>query len=236
MVKRGMIRAMATQNGADRRTQILDAALRIVVEQGVDAVRMADVAEAAGVSLGLIQHYFRHRDRLLAEVFRYESERISATWRSVVGSDEPPLERLVEYVWLCTPAGSSSAATSFGGWGFWLDFWSTARREAQTRAEVGPIYESFALPFQTALADGISAGHFVLRGSVRDVADRMIAMIDGLALRTLLGAVDEEQMLPLLIDGLVVELGLDDRQAERAHRIARKLSQQQAARPVSQDG
>ncbi len=219
-----------TENGTDKRLQILEAALRIVVEQGADAVRMADVAEAAGVSLGLIQHYFRHRDRLLAEVFRYESERISATWRSVVGSDDPPLERLVEYVWLCTPAGSGAAATSFRGWGFWLDFWATARREAQTRAEVRPIYESFALPFQTALADGISAGQFSLRGSVKDVADRMIAMIDGLALRTLLGAIDEDQMLPLLVDGLSVELGLDDEEAERAHDIAGRLTTGGAAR------
>jgi AcrR family transcriptional regulator len=220
---------MSTADGPDRRRLILDAALRVVVEEGADAVRMADVAEAAGVSLGSIQHHFRHRDGLLAEVFRYESERIAATWRGVVGSDDPPLERLVEYVWLCTPAGSASAATSFRGWGFWLDFWATARREPQTRAEVAPIYQSFALPFQTALADGISNGEFTLRGTVRDVADRMIAMIDGTALRTLLGALEERQMLPLLIDGLTVELGLDDDQAREAHRIAARLSERQGA-------
>jgi AcrR family transcriptional regulator len=216
---------MATQDGTDRRAQILGAAMQIVVEQGTDAVRMADVAEAAGVSLGLIQHYFRSRDRLLVEVFRFESERVSATWRNVVGSDEPPLERLVEYVWLCTPAGSESAASSFPGWGFWLDFWATARRDPQTRAEVVPIYESFRLPFQTALADGISDGQFTLRGSIRDVADRMIAMIDGAALRTLLGDIDEDRMLPLLVDGLCVELGLGDKLTRRAHRIARTLSE-----------
>src|ERR1700729_1504551 len=116
---------MATETGVDRRRLILDAALQIVIQRGTDAVRMADVAEAAGVSLGSIQHYFRHRAGLLAEVFRYESERISATYRHVASSDAP-LERLVEYVWLCTPAGSASAATSFEGWGFWLDFWATA--------------------------------------------------------------------------------------------------------------
>ena len=224
---------MATETGVDRRRLILDAALQIVIERGADAVRMADVAEAAGVSLGSIQHHFRHRDGLLAEVFRYESERIAATWRGVVGSDDPPLERLVEYVWLCTPSGSDSAATSFRGWGFWLDFWATARREPQTRAEVAPIYRSFALPFQTALADGISAGEFRLRGTVREVADRMIAMIDGAALRTLLGALEEDQMLPLLIDGLCVELGLDDEAAAAAHRIAAGLSERQRERLAS---
>ena len=113
---------MAIDTRIDRRRLILDAALQIVVGHGAEAVRMADVAEAAGVSLGSIQHHFRNRDGLLAEVFRYESERISAAWRGVVVSDAAPLERLVEYVWLCTPPGSASAATSFDGWGFWLDF------------------------------------------------------------------------------------------------------------------
>lgn len=220
---------MATDTRIDRRRLILDAALQIVVGHGAEAVRMADVAEAAGVSLGSIQHHFRNRDGLLAEVFRYESERISAAWRGVVVSDAAPLERLVEYVWLCTPPGSASAATSFDGWGFWLDFWATARREPQTRAEVAPIYQNFALPFQTALADGISDGQFRLRGTVREVADRLIAMIDGTALRTLLGALEEDQMLPLLIDGLSVELGLDDERAAAAHRIADGLSTRQSA-------
>lgn len=215
---------MSAADNVDRRSQILDAAVRIVVEKGANGVRMADVAEAAGVSLGLIQHYFRHRDRLLSETFRYESERISATWRGVVRPDTPPLERLVEYIWLCTPAGSESAATSFPGWGFWIDFWSEARREPQLRAEVAPIYASFAAPFVTALADGISSGEFTIRGPVRDVADRMIATIDGTAMRTLLGEMDESRMLPLLIDGLCVELGLDQQQSDHAHAIARGLS------------
>jgi len=224
---------MSADDNVDRRAEILDAAVRIVVEKGANALRMADVAEAAGVSLGLIQHYFRHRDRLLVEAFRYESERIASTWRVVVRSDEPPLERLVEYIWLCTPAGSESAATAFPGWGFWMDFWSEARREPQLRAEVGPVYASFSVPFVTALADGISTGEFTIRGQVRDVADRMIATIDGTALRTLLGEIEEARMLPLLIDGLCAELGLDQQQSERAHAIARDLSASEPRRALS---
>jgi AcrR family transcriptional regulator len=228
-----MMLLMATDTGVDRRQLILDAALEIVVERGADAVRMADVAEAAGVSLGSIQHYFRHRDGLLAEVFRYEAERqVSTTWSDVVSS--APLERLVEYVWLCTPPGSASGTTPFEGWRFWLDFWATARREPQTRAVVAPVYQSFALPFQTALEDGISAGQFRLRGSAREVADRVIAMIDGTALRTLLGALEEDQMLPLLIDGLSLELGLDDDGAAAAHQIAQGLSDRQQARGAAE--
>ena len=114
-----------------------------------------------------------------------------------------------------------------------MDFWSEARREPQLRAEVGPVYASFSVPFVTALADGISTGEFTIRGHVRDVADRMIATIDGTALRTLLGEIEEGRACSLLIDGLCAELGLDQQQSERAHAIARELSASEPRQALS---
>jgi AcrR family transcriptional regulator len=206
---------------ADRRIQILDAAAVVISERGVDAARLADIAEAAGVSLGLVQHYFRHRERLFAEVFRRESERITVTWRAVVDSEARPLERLVDYLRLCAPEGSSGAALAFGpGWAFWLELWAKANREEAVRAEVSDVYESFAEPFIAAIEDGIEQGLFAPRRPVRDVVDRLISQIDGSAVRTLLGVLDEARMLGLLVDSLSLELGLSDEQTEAAHAYA----------------
>jgi AcrR family transcriptional regulator len=205
---------------ADRRIQILDAAAAVISERGVDAARLADIAEAAGVSLGLVQHYFRHRDRLFAEVFRRESERITATWRRVVDSGAPPLERLVDYVRLCAPEGGSGAALAFGpGWAFWLELWAKANREEAVRAEVEGVYESFAEPFTHVIEEGIAEGVFAPRSPVPDVVDRIVSQIDGFAVRTLLGVLDETRMLALLVDLLCLELGLSeqDAAAARAH-------------------
>jgi AcrR family transcriptional regulator len=205
---------------ADRRVQILDAAATVISERGVDAARLADIAEAAGVSLGLVQHYFRHRDRLFAEVFRRESERITTTWRRVVDSEAPPLERLVDYLRLCAPEGSSGAALAFGpGWAFWLELWAKANREDAVRAEVEGVYESFAQPFTAAIEEGIAAGVFAPRSPVADVVDRLVSQIDGFAVRTLLGVLDETRMLGLLVDLLCIELGLseEDAAAARGH-------------------
>ena len=207
----------------DRRSQILDAAALVISERGVDAARMADIAEEAGVSIGLVQHYFRHRDRLLAEVFRRESERIAVTWRTVVSADAPPLERLVDYLRLCTPDGSADAARSFGpGWAFWLELWSKAHREPAVRAEVEGIYASFAEPFTAAIQEGVEQGVFEPRGSVADVVDRLVSQIDGAAVRTLLGALGERRMLVLLVDALCLELGLSDELAAEARAHAKR--------------
>jgi AcrR family transcriptional regulator len=211
------------KDSTDRRSRILEAAAQVISERGVDGARLADIAEAADVSLGLVQHYFRHRDRLLAEVFRREEERISERWSSVVDPSADPLERLVDYLRLSSPTGSDNAVRAFQpGWSFWLEFWSKANRDERIRAEVAGIYESFGELFRRAIADGVAQGMFELHGSVEDVADRIISEIDGTAIRTLLGAIDESRMLTLLVDGLCTELGVSDERRTRAHERAQR--------------
>ncbi|WP_369216798.1 TetR/AcrR family transcriptional regulator [Streptomyces flavofungini] len=65
-----------------RRIQVADAVQRLVTEQGLDRVTVARTAEAAGVSVGHVQHYFATKDEML--LFTYERvvrkilERVSA--------------------------------------------------------------------------------------------------------------------------------------------------------------
>jgi AcrR family transcriptional regulator len=50
----------------ERRNQILAATVRAVAEHGYDGVSMARIAEHAGVSKGLISHYFADKNDLMA--------------------------------------------------------------------------------------------------------------------------------------------------------------------------
>lgn len=200
----------------DRRELILDAAVTVISRRGVDRARLADVAEEAGVSLGLVQHYFRTRERLLVETFRREQERISAIWSQAVPPGTDPLVRLAEYVLLGSPEGGDAAATPFDpGWSFWLEFWSKANRDAQIRAEMANIYDAFGGLFRDAIRDGVRRGEFRPTGPVDDVADRLISLMDGIAIRTLLGELARERMLRLLTASLGIELGLDEAQRRR---------------------
>jgi TetR/AcrR family transcriptional regulator, transcriptional repressor for nem operon len=51
-----------------RREQILDAAARVLVERGLAATTMAEVAEAASVAKGTVYLYFESKAELLAEL------------------------------------------------------------------------------------------------------------------------------------------------------------------------
>jgi TetR/AcrR family transcriptional regulator, fatty acid metabolism regulator protein len=55
---------------ADRRRQILEAAVKVFAEKGFHASRVGDVAEEAGIAYGLVYHYFESKEDLLETIFR----------------------------------------------------------------------------------------------------------------------------------------------------------------------
>ncbi|MFE3125798.1 TetR/AcrR family transcriptional regulator [Streptomyces hydrogenans] len=65
-----------TADHEERRRQIADAVIRLISEHGLDAVTVARTASAAGMSVGLVQHYFRSKDEMLLHAFREVSARI----------------------------------------------------------------------------------------------------------------------------------------------------------------
>ncbi|MGH3910171.1 MAG: TetR/AcrR family transcriptional regulator, partial [Pseudonocardiaceae bacterium] len=48
-----------------RRTQIADALMRVAATKGLQAVSLRHVAHEAGVSAGMVQHYFRTKDEMM---------------------------------------------------------------------------------------------------------------------------------------------------------------------------
>jgi TetR/AcrR family transcriptional regulator, fatty acid metabolism regulator protein len=54
---------------ADRRRQILDAAVRVFARRGFTACRVSDIADEAGVAYGLVYHYFQSKEQVLDTLF-----------------------------------------------------------------------------------------------------------------------------------------------------------------------
>jgi TetR/AcrR family fatty acid metabolism transcriptional regulator len=54
---------------ADKRRQILDAAIRVFATRGFHACRVSDVADEAGVAYGLVYHYFDSKEEILNTLF-----------------------------------------------------------------------------------------------------------------------------------------------------------------------
>ena len=54
-----------------KRSQIMEAAVRLFAEEGFDATSMQDIAREAGVAKGTMYLYFPSKDELIAQVYRH---------------------------------------------------------------------------------------------------------------------------------------------------------------------
>src|SRR6266540_1947860 len=84
------------QQAERRRAQLIDSALAVFAEKGVDGATVKDLSEAAGVAQGLLYHYFPSKEDLLRAAlerhyFLPELRRITSPDR-----DRPAAEVLVE--------------------------------------------------------------------------------------------------------------------------------------------
>jgi AcrR family transcriptional regulator len=79
---------------ADKRRQILDAAIRVFARQGFHATRVSDIADEAGVAYGLVYHYFKSKDEVLNELFSQRWSLLLTAIEETDGGDAPPREKL----------------------------------------------------------------------------------------------------------------------------------------------
>jgi AcrR family transcriptional regulator len=76
------------------REQIIQAAYRVLAEQGYDAATIKAIAREAGVAPGLLHYYFASKDELLIEVLKDISQRYTVSGRQMSAS--LPAEQLGE--------------------------------------------------------------------------------------------------------------------------------------------
>jgi AcrR family transcriptional regulator len=70
----------------ERREQIASALMRVAASQGLEAVSLRHVAAEAGVTSGMVQHYFPSKDAMMAFAMRSASARYEARMNEAVAA------------------------------------------------------------------------------------------------------------------------------------------------------
>ena len=83
-----------TPQGEDRKAEIVREAERLFTERGFRNTRMSDIADAAGVTKGLLYWYFENKQALLAEIVVDMRSRLQQAQRAAVGDAKDPLTRI----------------------------------------------------------------------------------------------------------------------------------------------
>ena len=136
----------------DKRTRILDAAIRVFAEHGYHEARVGDIAEDAGVAHGLLYHYFASKDDVLRTIFVENWGQLIARFRAVEDSDEPAPEKLegIAKILLRTWRNDPALVTVMV---------REVARSHQLQDRVDEVREAFAI-VQRIVEEGQAAGVF----------------------------------------------------------------------------
>lgn len=159
-----------------RRAQVLDAAEALLAVHGYDALRLRDVSQAAGVSIGLIQHYFGTRDDLLLETMRVASERRVRQWTELAAGAASPAERVRALVEGAIGDRHRSV--------IWIEMCAAATRHPELLPGVRRTQAAWHDAITGALADGARDGSLATGMPPGDTAELLIRVIDGFLLDT----------------------------------------------------
>ena len=86
--------ATARIPAADRRRQILDAAVKVFASRGFTQCRVSDIADEAGVAYGLVYHYFDSKDQILDTLFLERWDVLLEVIAEIDGQPLPAREKL----------------------------------------------------------------------------------------------------------------------------------------------
>jgi AcrR family transcriptional regulator len=180
---------------AAQRERILAAAEQLMVSHGVERSRLRDVAEAAGVSVGTVQHYFTTRDQLIEDLFDWSGERRLRTWVDAVPAEGDPWSRMVALL------GASLPEPALWRSRIWIEYCAMARDD-ELRARLARFYDAWRPPFREAIAQGINAGAFHPVLPTEQIVELFIIVGDGAAVGISLDApgVDADGIRTLLLD------------------------------------
>jgi len=167
------------------RERILQAACALIAERGIGGARIAQIANAAGVSTALVHYHFRTREVLLAETLDYAFDLAAAVRLRPAGDNGgrgSAAHRLADVIEQSLPTTDPGRRE----WQLWAELWLGAARDPSLRPIAAQMYARYRTWIAAAIAEGIAAGQFA-PVDPGDTADVAMALIDGLGLRVLLG-------------------------------------------------
>jgi TetR/AcrR family fatty acid metabolism transcriptional regulator len=80
---------------SDKRSLIQDAAIKVFASRGYHGSRVSDIASEAGIAYGLVYHYFKNKEEILATIFEERWSGFLAAVEAIAGGTASTEDRLV---------------------------------------------------------------------------------------------------------------------------------------------
>lgn len=131
---------------SDRKQEILQAAIKIIADEGYSSLSMRALARASGMKLGALQYHFRTWETMLRALVDYIDAVYKSAFDSMVPEDEFPGVRQIVIFVLDDFAGDSLSSDRL-----WPQLWAMEQVEPLVSDLLEDIYASYMAALERAL-------------------------------------------------------------------------------------
>jgi AcrR family transcriptional regulator len=161
-----------------RRSQIISAARQVFSRKGYDAATVEEIAETAGVSKGLIYHYFKSKEDILVATAETWLDTFEELTKRMATAEATASSKLLAVQRLHTEE-------TIKGWDFVLvqvEFWAELLRQPEIAHHYARMFRNARSLLAATIEEGIASGEF-RPVPAKEVASLMMAIVDGLTLQ-----------------------------------------------------
>ena len=170
----------STEDGRRSRDRVLQAALDLIIEAGIDQVRLAEIARRAGMSSGQVMYYFTSKEHILLETLAWQEHQDTMRREAALAKVTGAWRQLERFIELYLPATHPDPS-----WILWLEAWARAPHNRQVSQFLEELLNPWRDDLAALVARGVREGAFAPPASLDDFTRRFIALLDGLALQRL---------------------------------------------------
>ncbi len=158
-----------TELSEDRKNEILDAALEVFSELGLQEASVDDVVERSGLSKGTLYWYFKSKDRLIGALMKRFFALELGKVRKLQQGPGSVRDRLLHY------SREVEAVVKRMPRALTLEFYAVAVRQKSVRKHLGELYVRYCGELAQLIREGIEQGEFR-----KADADQLAAAVTGL--------------------------------------------------------
>jgi len=174
---------MSKSNKNERKEQIMDAALKVIISKGYENSRMDDIVDLSSMSKGAIYWYYKSKKEVYLNLVNYWVIKYSTVINHIVEEDDSPAEQLkdvFEYFILQYEQDPSAFKAL-------VEFWSLAGRDKDFQKKLDKVYSKFLEFLERIINKGVKSGEFK-KLDVRITALSIMVNIEGIIWFTLFDA------------------------------------------------
>ena len=139
-----------------RKAQILDAALAVIVQKGYENSRMDDIVASPKMSKGAIYWYYKSKKEIYLSLVNHWVHNYSAVLNHIVDTDRSASDQLRSLFQYFTVQYEKDPVVFKA----LLEFWSMAGRDPEFNDKLQKVYSEFVNLISTIIQQGMDNGEF----------------------------------------------------------------------------